>query len=314
MNLHSKTEEEFSLLILWRIITKYKLMIFIMVILSTLITTFYVYNFLVLKTQYKVSATIHQDYFNLQTLDPHLVMFPYKNSQVNGYKPNIVKDKFLSDLNLDKYKKIFFIKENLSVNKINFSKEFGEKSDALRRTDNIWLIHENVDFAKTLLRNYIIFSEKELINELSINIDKSVANQIFELENKLHKLENMIRNDIDMTIVPAPVSEQFTFANPALKFKWVLNKRYCATVNCSDKALNNLRFPILALKKIKIDNDSINFVASVSNQVKVIKERAKGRVLIITLGLIFSIMFSIGTAFFLNFINTQSLKHKSSTN
>ena len=97
MNLHSKAEEDFSLLILWHIITKYKLMIFAMVISSILITTFYVYNFDT-KTQYKVSATIHQDYSNLQMLDPTLVMFPYQFTELVIYYPDDVKEIFLAEM------------------------------------------------------------------------------------------------------------------------------------------------------------------------------------------------------------------------
>ena len=296
MNLHSKIEEDFSLLILWHIIIKYKLMIFVMVILSTSIATFYSYN---LKNQYKVSATIHQDYFNLQILDPTIAIFPYNSEEVIKYSENEVKDIFLSDLNLDKYKNRFFIKEHLNDNKINLHKEISvKKSDSLSRNDNIWLMHENVDFAKKLLNDYILFSEKEMIKELSSNIEKSIVNKLFKMEKQLHTLENMIQNNIDIVLVPAPAPVG-------------LNKRYCAKVNCSDKVLNDLRFSILALKKIKINKDLINIVKSVSYQVKV--KDARGG-LIVTLGIIFSILFGIVASFFLNFINTQSEKYKVSTN
>ena len=310
MNLHSKTEEEFSLLILWRIITKYKLMIFIMVILSGFITTFYSSK---LKTKYKVSATIHQDYFNVETLDPTIFIFPYDSTGVERYSGHGVKDIFISNLDSDKYKNSFFIKENLHDNKINFKKEFDVNRESLSRTDNIWIVHENADFAKKLLSDYIIFSEKEMVKQLSSNIEKSIVAIIFEREQKLGVLENMVQNNIAVTSIPVLDLQSFDAKNSVLKFKET-NHKLCAGQDCSDKALNDRRLSILALKKIKINRDLVNIVKSVSHQVKVSKHRDTQRGLIITLGVIFSILFGILTSFFLNFINTQSPKHKISAN
>jgi len=278
--MNCNTEDDLSLLKIWRVIIKYKTVIFF-ITLAFIVVSFFLYRANNIQSQqYKAELfLLEPSSKDVESLKRAAVISKY----VTPYKKEGILNSFIDNLNSIKIWEGFYLntieKNNVLLAKYDAS-SLRERLNIFQNTDNkewsITLIGDSKKIILKILNEYLAFVDKMTTKQLVDNEIININHRIFELQDKISNYQKKIQKFPDKSDLNHYRRQIGLFSNDIDSLKNIsFSKDSLHTVNVVQKA-----YPV----KIKFSN-TVNSV--------------------VILSAIFGFLFSLVLVFLLDFIKTS---------